>query len=278
MPQPLDVRWIHGSPDCVTNTDPPLQVHALDEGTYAIRQNKCLSYEAPFLYLLLGERRGVLLDTGAAPPPGKSLPVRDVVDRLVARWQARNGGTLIELVVAHSHGHADHAFGDRQFRGRPHTRIVPGGPAGAAEFFGLANWPEGSATFELGGRALTVLAAPGHEPSHIALYDEATRVVLSGDAFYPGFLYVGDWGAYRRSVARLRDFAERHPVDYFLGAHVEMTRTAGVAYPSGTTYQPDEHVLELTPAQLARLDEALESAGATAARIVLDDFIVEPPG
>src|SRR5687768_13816531 len=105
MPQPLGVKWIHGSPDCRANADPPHQVHALDEATYVIRQNKCLSYEAPFIYLLLGNRRGLLLDSGAPPPPGKPLPIREVVDRLISDWQ-RRGGSAIELVVAHTHAHA----------------------------------------------------------------------------------------------------------------------------------------------------------------------------
>ena len=45
-------RWIHGSPDCRSDPDPAFQVHRLAEGTYALRESKCYSFEAPFLYLL----------------------------------------------------------------------------------------------------------------------------------------------------------------------------------------------------------------------------------
>jgi len=74
----LDVQWIHGSSDCATNDDPPLQVHAFDEDTYILRQNKCHNFEAPFLYLLFGTEKALLLDTGDDPGPDRELPLRSV--------------------------------------------------------------------------------------------------------------------------------------------------------------------------------------------------------
>ena len=43
--------WIRGSNPCSQNTDPGLQVVQYDRTTFIIRQNKCVHYEAPFLYL-----------------------------------------------------------------------------------------------------------------------------------------------------------------------------------------------------------------------------------
>jgi hypothetical protein len=43
----LDVRWVHGSEAAKYNTDPDIQVHACDERTYILRQNKAVRYEAP---------------------------------------------------------------------------------------------------------------------------------------------------------------------------------------------------------------------------------------
>ena len=57
------VELIHGSPDCSEGIDQPIQVFQQDKSTWVLRQNKCLSFEAPFMYLLLGDDRALLLDT-----------------------------------------------------------------------------------------------------------------------------------------------------------------------------------------------------------------------
>ena len=62
---PLDVRWIHGSPSAKHNTDPDIQVHAVDGDTWILRQNKAVHYEAPFLHLLFGAVGLVLLSACA---------------------------------------------------------------------------------------------------------------------------------------------------------------------------------------------------------------------
>ena len=58
-------RWIHGSSDCADNLDPAIDVYAHDKTTYILRQNKCLTFEAPFIYVLVGENKILILDTGA---------------------------------------------------------------------------------------------------------------------------------------------------------------------------------------------------------------------
>ena len=119
MPQPLGVKWIHGSPDCRANADPPHQVHALDEATYVIRQNKCLSYEAPFIYLLLGNRRGLLLDSGAPPPPGKPLPIREVDGKAPLVGASATQHPAIERHARQTVGRQPLRFGANQMpRGR----------------------------------------------------------------------------------------------------------------------------------------------------------------
>ena len=65
----LDVSWIHGSEAAKYNTDPDIQVHAYDEHTYILRQNMAVHYEAPFMFLLFGGSRALLLDTGATSNP-----------------------------------------------------------------------------------------------------------------------------------------------------------------------------------------------------------------
>ncbi len=272
----LPARWNHGSANCGTQADPALQVHAFAEDTYILRQNKCHNYEAPFLYLLLGKAKALLVDSGADPGPGRDLPLREIVQEIVGGYQERHQYDAIELVVAHSHAHGDHAHGDGQFAGQPRTTVVPPSLRDVQDSFGFTRWPDQQVELDLGDRRLTVLAIPGHEPTHLAFYDARTTILLSGDTVYPGYLYVSDWAAYRRSIKRLVRFSADHPMRYLLGAHVEMTSRPGVAYPAGTTYQPDEHVLQLTPQHLRTLHAALERVGNTPTRTVLDDFILQP--
>jgi hydroxyacylglutathione hydrolase len=272
----LDVRWIHGSPDCALATDPPLQVHALDKDTYILRQSKCENFEAPFLYLLFGTERALLLDTGAPGAGGRPLPLRPFVDGIIAQWEAlHHPAASFELVVVHTHGHDDHMAGDSQFAGRPRTRVVPAGVAAVSSFFGFADWPNGRARFDLGERELTLLAVPGHLDDHIAVYDPRTRILLSGDVFYPGFLFVNDRRAFRQSIARLADFLAVHPVTMLLGCHIEMSRAPGLVYAYGTTYQPFEHALELYPHHLLELHAAIGAMGDDLTRKVFDDFILQ---
>lgn len=65
VPLALDVSWIHGSESAKHNTDPDIQAHLYDEHTVVLRQNMAVHYEAPFLFLLFGNARAVLIDTGA---------------------------------------------------------------------------------------------------------------------------------------------------------------------------------------------------------------------
>ena len=79
----LNVRWIHGSSSAKHNQDPEIQVHAYDQDTFILRQNKAVHYEAPFLFLLFGQQRAVLIDTGATES-ADHFPLRRTVDDLVA--------------------------------------------------------------------------------------------------------------------------------------------------------------------------------------------------
>ena len=83
----LDVAWIHGSEAAKYNTDPDIQVHACDEHTYFLRQNMAVSYEAPFMFLLFGASRAVLLDTGATANP-EFFPLRRTIDSIMDGWLA----------------------------------------------------------------------------------------------------------------------------------------------------------------------------------------------
>lgn len=76
-------------------------------------------------------------------------------------------------------------------------------------------------TVDLGDRALTVLHLPGHSPGGLALYDEATETLFSGDTIYDDELLDdidgADPVAYRRTMHRLREL----PVQLCHGGHAE---------------------------------------------------------
>jgi glyoxylase-like metal-dependent hydrolase (beta-lactamase superfamily II) len=110
----LNVRWIHGSPPGRRVGEPKFQVHACDPHTYLLRQSKTVSFEAPFLYLLFGNERALLLDTGARTRPSAS-PLRATIDKLIARWLHEHPRQGYQLVVAHTHGHNDHVAGQPTF-------------------------------------------------------------------------------------------------------------------------------------------------------------------
>jgi len=261
----LAVRWMHGAASCAASTDPELQVHAYDADTYIIRQDKCRTFEAPFVYLLLGADRALLLDTGATASAG----LRDTIAPLVGSRP---------LLVAHSHAHGDHVASDARFAGQPSTTVLGTSVGAVAAAFGIDPWPNAEGALDLGGRVLDVLAIPGHQQAHIALYDRETELLFTGDSLYPGLLFIDDWSEYRASVGRLAEFVARHAVSHVLGAHVEMTSTPGVSYPYGTVYQPEEHVLELSASHVIELDAALTLLGPAppAAPVAHDDFVIAP--
>jgi glyoxylase-like metal-dependent hydrolase (beta-lactamase superfamily II) len=134
----LDVSWIHGSESAKHNTDPDIQVHAWDEHTFILRQNMAVNYEAPFMFLLFGNARAVLIDTGATASSG-FFPLRRVVDRLVDAWLAAHPRADYRLLILHTHPHGDHVAGDAQFAGRPGTVVVDADRDSAWEFFGFAD-------------------------------------------------------------------------------------------------------------------------------------------
>lgn len=265
-PGTFPTRWMHGSANCAQDADPEVQVHSYNATTHILRQNKCDNFEAPFIYVLTGTTSALVLDTGATTTPALRTAVRNLVG-------AR------PLLAAHSHHHGDHFAGDTQFSGQPMTTVVARTRAAVQAAFGIATWPTDRGMLDLGGRVLDVLAIPGHQAEHIAIYDRRTGLLLTGDSLYPGMLFVNDWPTYRASISRLADFVETHPIAHVLGAHVEMTSTPKVSYPYGTTYQPNEHVLQLAAAQVLELDAALTALGPTPpmAPVAYDHFIIDPP-
>ena len=103
------------------------------------------------------------------------------------------------------------------FSASPHAGFDPDAyavrPAPATRLLGDGE------VIDLGDRVLEVLHLPGHSPGSIALWEQATGLLFSGDSVYDGHLYDdvyhSDVNAYLRSMRRLRDL----PVVTVHGGH-----------------------------------------------------------
>jgi glyoxylase-like metal-dependent hydrolase (beta-lactamase superfamily II) len=268
-PGQLPASWLSGGPNCVSVPD--WQVHEYNDNFYILRESGCINYEKPFLYLIFGDKKALLEDTGAG-----QVQTAPFVMGLLEKWAKKTNHAPVQLMVIHSHGHGDHTAGDKQFQAMPEVQFVAPTPADLQKAAGIANWPADPGSIDLGGRVLDVLAIPGHHNASIALYDRKTGNLLTGDSLYPGRLYVSDLAAYVASAQRLADFARTHAIAHVLGTHIEQTSTPYLDYPRGTTYQPNEHRLELTRANVLELNEAFQSIKDKPDKLALPDFTVQP--
>jgi glyoxylase-like metal-dependent hydrolase (beta-lactamase superfamily II) len=267
-------NWIHGSENCEQNTDEAIQIVQYDQNTWIFRQNKCSNYEAPFMFLFLGSQKALLMDTGATKEESV-FPLQKTVHKIVVDWQKKQGNP-IKLIVAHTHKHGDHYAADGQFQGKPLTTVVGLETVDVQDFFKMEDWPNNFVDFELGNRIVKIIPIPGHQEASIAVYDTSSGLLLTGDTFYPGRLYVNDWPSFRKSVDRLVGFSKDHKISYILGNHIEMSTADGVDYPIGSTFHPEEQKLPLTVKDLKALQLALDKLGDIPTKEVYKNFIIYP--
>jgi hydroxyacylglutathione hydrolase len=245
VPGTMDVRWNEGSEDCVKNPQPPIQVHRYNAQTFILRENLCATYEAPFIYLLIGKTKALLIDTGAVAD-AKIVPLAQTVISLLS-----NGGSRLPLMVVHTHGHLDHRSGDDQFRALPDVEVVPTDLERVKSRLGIADWPNGIGEIDLGDRVIDVIPTPGHHASHVAYYDRQTGLLFSGDFLLPGRLLIEDTDADLASARRVAKFVEHLPITYVLGAHIELDESGKTFF--GTRYHPNERPLQLTKQEVLAL-------------------------
>jgi len=244
-PGTMDVHWNEGSEDCVKNPQPPIQVHRYNAETFILRENLCATYEAPFIYLLIGKTKALLIDTGAVAD-ATTMPLAQTVMSVLAK-----AGAKLPLMVVHTHGHLDHRSGDDQFRALPAVEVVPTDLESVKSRLGIVDWPNGTGQIDLGDRVIDAIPTPGHYSSHIAYYDRQTGLFFSGDFLLPGRLLIEDSGADLASARRVADFVEQHPVSYVLGGHIELDKSGKTFF--GTRYHPKERPLQLTKQDLLAL-------------------------
>jgi glyoxylase-like metal-dependent hydrolase (beta-lactamase superfamily II) len=194
-------------------------VYKIRPGVFAIYEPHQL--EEVISYLIIGGDRALLFDTGMG----------------ISNIQAVvTGLTKLPVSVVNSHTHNDHVgdnwrFSEVYAMDTGFTRTNARGskedaqaelapeelcgalPAGfdakayATKPFRITHWLHDGGRIDLGGRTLKVIGTPGHTPDAIALLDEKSGLLFTGDSFYLGPIYLyrpeTDLDAYVASMQRL---------------------------------------------------------------------------
>ena len=274
-PGNLAFRWIYGSVVAAKNHDPRVQVVQYNEDTFVLRQNMCVHWEAPFTYLLFGNKGALLIDTGATAE-ARFYPLRETVDAIITRWCQARGRRSVPLTVAMTSGEdVAQNQGLAQFAGRPDTTIVPKPLEVMKRFYGLgASWPSGTGRIDLGDRTIEVIPTPGTHKDGVSFYDPYCDFLFTGDLLFPGKINIGNDRDFTASLERLKTFTASRPVKWIMGGHIDMMFVPGKYYPRFYTYKPYERRLEMEPSVL---DDAIGSAREVQGKdmmLIRPDFVL----
>jgi len=217
----------------VTVSDPWFEVYEPAANVFAIYEPH--QAEETIGYLIVGEKRALLFDTG--------MGISDV-GKLTREL------TKLPIIVLNSHTHDDHVGGNWEFdtiygmdtnftrqnargsRADAQAEIAPDQICGRlpkafdAKAYVTRPWKitaylHDGEQFELGGRTLEVILTPGHTPDEISLIDRENGLLFTGDTYYPAPIWLyrpeTDLDEYRVSIRRLAALAPR--VKLVLGAH-----------------------------------------------------------
>ena len=213
--------------------DPWFEVYRVAPGVFAIYEPH--QSEETISYLILGNKRALLFDTGMG-----ISDLKKVTDQL----------TSLPIVVLNSHTHDDHVGDNWEFhtiygmntsftrnnargsREDAQAEIAPGQICGslpksfdprayATRPWKITAYIHDGERISLGGRTLQVIATPGHTPDAISLLDRAHGLLFTGDTYYPAPIWLyrpeTDLRAYDASIRHLAALGLQ--VKLVLGAH-----------------------------------------------------------
>jgi glyoxylase-like metal-dependent hydrolase (beta-lactamase superfamily II) len=188
----------------VDQSDGWFEVYRLTDTVYAVYEDG--QFEEVISYLVLGDDRAALIDTGNGIGDMKSLV---------------EGLTGLPVTVVNTHTHGDHTGGNHQFdevavydseysrlnakQGRTREQMgnyldgdmvwKPLPPyfdrdSWRIRPFKVTRWLRDGDIVDLGGRELEIIHTPGHSPDSVCILDRVNRVFWTGDTFYPAPIYV----------------------------------------------------------------------------------------
>lgn len=249
----LNKHWSEGAEDCKAHPQAPLEIHAYNPQTFILRENLCSTFEAPFMYLLVGTTKALMIDTGDVSDP-KLMPLAETVMHLLPG----EGPAKLPLLVVHTHRHLDHRGGDGQFAGLPNVQVVGFDLDSVWRYYNFTSWPEGDAQIDLGDRTVDAIPTPGHNETEVSFYDRKTGLFFSGDFLMPARLLIDDTSTDLASAKRAATFVKDRPISYVLGGHIEVDE-AGETFPWESQYHPHEHALAMTKDDVLALPSAVSS-------------------
>ena len=214
-------------------SDPWFEIYKPAPAVFAIYEPH--QAEETIGYLIVGEKRALLFDTG--------MGISDV-KKVTAEL------TKLPIVVLNSHTHDDHVGSNWQFdtiygmdtdftrqnargsREDAQAEITPDQICGtlpkgfdpkayATRPWKITAYMHDGDKFDLGGRTIEVIATPGHTPDAISLIDRANGLLFTGDTYYPAPIWLfrpeTDLDAYAASIRKLAALAPQ--IKLVLGAH-----------------------------------------------------------
>ena len=219
-------------------------VTRIDDKTFSIGEPRY--WQLNYNYLLLGEERAILFDTGAGV-----RNIKPVVQSL----------TQLPVTVISSHPHYDHIGNNYRFE-RVAVLDVPSlrsevrnnifEPRFSRSFtfrrmspFPVTEWLQPGKAIELGNRTLTAFHIPGHEQGSVALLDAGRKQLFTGDFIYPGWLVA---------------FAPTSNLEkYMASIRYLLTRTSGAEILYGAHAVPEHPSPTLSHSALMDLLDALQA-------------------
>lgn len=216
-------------------------VEQIDNETYAISEYR--HWEETHCYLLFGERKAVLVDTGLGISNIKKivedltpLPVTAITTHV--HWDHIGGHKYFETIAVHE---AEKDWLSVRFP-LPLQAVkqnLTHRPCDFPEGFSIDNYRifqgvpkkilRTGDRIDLGNRTLTVIHTPGHSPGHCCFYEPDRKYVYTGDLIYHGcldaFYPTTDPLLFHQSVQKIRtlDF------DRLLPGHHQLTVSPDLA-------------------------------------------------
>lgn len=198
-------------------------IYRINKDTFALLEP--FHYEEAVSYLLIGEEKALLFDTGMGV-----VSIKQEVEALTNK----------EIIVLNSHTHYDHVGGNHEFTNvwafdnDYEMKRLKNGDYSQKRFKNFedknicADLPsdfdknsyhikpslvskiiKDQERIDLGNRELLIHHTPGHSPASICIQDFQNKLLFTGDTLYPGEMYLdldgSDFDTYFKSINYLND-------------------------------------------------------------------------